>query len=73
MSAPVEALASLSLKPHVRFADCNLSFEVAKTVPLTVIAQQDSDSSETGGYGIDCAGNRIKLPVLSAPQFTSPQ
>ena len=64
MSALVEALESLSVTPHVRFAE---------TIPISVIAQQDSELPETGGYGIDCAGNRIKLPVLSSLQFASSQ
>ena len=67
MSAPVEALESLSVTPHVRFV------EVVETIPVTVLAKQASQSLETSSYGIDCAGNRIKLPTLVSPQFATPQ
>ena len=67
MSAALEALESLTVTPHVRFV------EVVETIPVTVLAQQASESLETSSYGIDCAGNRIKLPTLASPQFTSPQ
>lgn len=67
MSAPVEALESLTVTPHVRFV------EVVETIPVTVLDQQAPELSATDSYGIDCAGNRIKLPTLVSPQFTAPQ
>lgn len=74
MSAIAQALESLTVTPHVRFADCKLSFDqFAETIPVTVLDQQASELSVTDNYGIDCAGNRIKLPTLVSPQFTSPQ
>lgn len=67
MSAITQALESLTVTPHVRFV------EVVETIPVTVLAQRASELSVTDNYGIDCAGNRIKLPTLVSPQFTSPQ
>ena len=67
MSAITQALESLTVTPNVRFV------EVVETIPVTVLDQQASELSVTDNYGIDCAGNRIKLPTLVSPQFTSPQ